>query len=72
MRDGTGILQGVLVKSQVSPDVWERYGTLTQETCVAVTGDVRAEPRAPGGHELSITGIEVLKENAAKLFGLRS
>jgi asparaginyl-tRNA synthetase len=60
MRDGTGILQGVLVKSQVLPEVWERYGTLTQETCVAVTGDVRAEPRAPGGHELSITGIEIL------------
>jgi asparaginyl-tRNA synthetase len=60
MRDGTGILQGVLVKSQVPPEVWERYGTLTQETCVAVTGDVRAEPRAPGGHEISITDLEVL------------
>ena len=60
MRDGTGILQGVVVRSQVPADVWERYGTLTQETCVAVTGEVRAEPRAPGGHELSVTDVEIL------------
>jgi asparaginyl-tRNA synthetase len=60
MRDGTGVLQGVLVRSQVAPEVWERYGTLTQETCVAVTGDVRAEPRAPGGHELAVMDLEIL------------
>ncbi len=60
MRDGTGHLQCVLVKSQVPADTWERFATLTQETCVAVTGEVRTEPRAPGGHELGVTELEVL------------
>jgi asparaginyl-tRNA synthetase len=60
LRDGTGILQGVLVKNQLPAEVWERYGGLTQETCVALTGDVRAEPRAPGGHELGVTDLVVL------------
>jgi asparaginyl-tRNA synthetase len=60
VRDGTGLLQTVLVKSQVAPEVWERFAQLTQETSLAVTGEVRAEPRAPGGFELGVTGLEVL------------
>ena len=60
MRDGTGILQCVLVKNQLSADVWDRFSSLTLETSIAVTGDVRAEGRAPGGHEMGITDLVVL------------
>jgi asparaginyl-tRNA synthetase len=60
LRDGRGILQCVLVKSTVPAEVWERFTTLTQETSVAVTGDVRADTRAPGGHELGVTNLQVI------------
>ena len=60
LRDGTGIAQAVFVKSQVPADVWERFGTLTLETSVSVTGEVRAEPRAPGGYELGVAALEVI------------
>jgi asparaginyl-tRNA synthetase len=60
MRDGTGLLQCVLVKNQVSAEVWDRFGTLTQETSVSVTGGVRSEPRAPGGYELGVTDLEII------------
>jgi asparaginyl-tRNA synthetase len=60
MRDGTGILQSVLVKSQVTPDVWELFATLTQEACIAVTGAVKADARQPGGYELGLTNLEVI------------
>ena len=60
LRDGTGYLQCVLVKNQVSAAVWERFGTLAQETSVAVTGEVRLEARAPGGAELGVTALEVI------------
>jgi asparaginyl-tRNA synthetase len=60
VRDGTGIAQAVVVKSVVSADVWDTFARLTHETSIAVTGDVRAEPRAPGGHELSVSDLEVL------------
>ena len=60
VRDGTGVVQGVVVKKQVAEEVWERHASLTLETSVAVTGTVRGEPRAPGGHELTVTGLEVL------------
>ena len=60
VRDGTGVVQGVVVKKEVADEVWERHASLTLETSVAVTGTVHGEPRAPGGHELTVTGLEVL------------
>ncbi len=60
MRDGTGILQCVVVKTQVSAEVWERFQALTLETCLTVTGEVRADARAPGGVELGISGLEIV------------
>jgi asparaginyl-tRNA synthetase len=60
-RDGTGLMQGVVVKSAVPPELFEKARSLTQESSLRVTGKVRAEPRAPGGFELGVTGLEVLQ-----------
>jgi asparaginyl-tRNA synthetase len=60
MRDGSGTLQGVIVRSAVEPVVWERFAELTVETSLALTGEVKADARAPGGYELSVTGLEIL------------
>src|SRR5881394_1272336 len=60
VRDGTGIMQAVLSKKDVSPDVWDAFGKLTQETSLEVTGVVRVEPRAPGGVELQAADLKIL------------
>src|SRR5207253_6545124 len=60
IRDGTGILQAVLVKSQVTPEVWSRFAELTTETSVAVTGEVKADARAPGGYEIGATDLTIV------------
>jgi len=60
LRDGTGMLQCVFSKREVPEATWERFASLTQEASVAVTGTVRADARAPGGHELTATELEVL------------
>ncbi len=60
VRDGTGYLQAVVARKEVSDQVWEAFGALTQETSVAVTGQVRQDARAPGGFELTATGLEIL------------
>jgi asparaginyl-tRNA synthetase len=60
LRDGTGLLQAVVLKKEVPEVVWTVFEGLAQETCVAVTGAARAEPRAPGGHELTVSALEVL------------
>ena len=60
-RDGTGIIQGVVVKSAVTADVFARVRELTQESSVRVTGKVRADQRALGGFELDVSDVEVLQ-----------
>jgi asparaginyl-tRNA synthetase len=60
LRDGTGYLQAVLSKKDVSDAAWEACGRLTQETSIAVTGVVRADTRAPGGVELTVQDLAIL------------
>ena len=60
VRDGTGILQAVLVKSEVPESSWEAFGALTQETSLMLTGEVRADARAPGGFEMGVQSLEVI------------
>ncbi len=58
VRDGTGIIQGVMFRGDVSPEAFEEAGRLTQESSIIVTGKVRADARAPGGYELAISSVE--------------
>ena len=61
IRDGSGIIQGVVFKKNVSEQVWNDFEKLTQESSLIVTGRVRADERAPGGYEMDVTGVQVLQ-----------
>ncbi|MFQ6014876.1 MAG: asparagine--tRNA ligase [Anaerolineae bacterium] len=61
VRDGTGLIQAVVLKKEVKPEVFEAAKALTQESSLIVTGTVRADQRAPGGYELSVTDLEVMQ-----------
>jgi len=60
IRDGSGYLQCVVSKKEVSEETWRGVEEATQESTVRVTGIVRAEPRAPGGVELGLESFEVI------------
>jgi asparaginyl-tRNA synthetase len=60
VRDGTGTVQGVVLKAAVDEALWEAHENLGQESSVALTGSVKAEPRAPGGFEMEVTGLDVI------------
>jgi asparaginyl-tRNA synthetase len=60
MRDGTGIMQAVVVKAEVSEQAWETFSALTQESSVALTGAIRADARAPGGFEMGVTELALI------------
>jgi asparaginyl-tRNA synthetase len=60
MRDGTGYLQGVMVKGKVPDEVFARFDELTQESAFAMTGTIRREARAPGGFEMDVTDLRVI------------
>src|SRR2546430_6292585 len=60
-RDGSGIIQGVVPKNAVPPEVFDAIKGLTQESSVIVEGKVRADKRAPGGYELDVSNVQVLQ-----------
>jgi len=59
-RDGTGVIQGV-VSLKEHPEAFNALKGLTQESSVVVTGQIQAEPRAPGGYEIHLSGAEVIQ-----------
>src|SRR2546428_9221257 len=60
-RDGTGVIQGVVAKNAVAPEVFDSVKSLTQESSVIVEGKVRADKRAPGGYELDVSNVQVVQ-----------
>ncbi len=60
VRDGSGYLQCVVFKKEVTEGTWNAVDQATQESTVSVTGTVRAEQRATGGVELGVESFEVL------------
>ena len=61
VRDGTGIIQCVFTE-QDSGAAAAAFDELTQETSCAVEGVVREDKRAPGGYELTASGIEIVSK----------
>jgi len=60
-RDGSGMIQGIVPKAAVAPEVFDAIKGLTQESSVIVEGKVRADKRAPGGYELDVSNVQVLQ-----------
>ncbi|MBI2952291.1 asparagine--tRNA ligase, partial [bacterium] len=61
VRDGTGVIQCVVFQGDVTPEVFERAGHVTQESSISVTGTVRADRRSPIGFEVGVRGLEVVQ-----------
>src|ERR1700676_1202104 len=61
MRDGTGLLQCVAVKSALPEATFEALKDLTQESSLTVRGKIRTESRAPGGFELDLESANILQ-----------
>lgn len=61
LRDGTGIVQCVMVKGQVPDHVFKLFDGLTQESSISLWGRVRKDDRAPGGVELNLSDLQVIQ-----------
>src|SRR5437867_4993756 len=62
LRDGTGYIQAVVMKSAVAPEVFAAADSLTHESSLEVTGKVREDSRAPSGFEMDVTSLKVYQE----------
>jgi asparaginyl-tRNA synthetase len=61
VRDGTGIIQATAFSKDETNPLFAQFDSLTQESSLIVRGHVREDKRAPGGHELSLSEIEIVQ-----------
>lgn len=61
VRDGTGVIQCVASQKDLSPEAFAAAQAAAQESSLIVTGTVRADSRAPGGFELSLSNVEIVQ-----------
>jgi asparaginyl-tRNA synthetase len=61
IRDGSGVIQGVMVKSEVGEQVFELGDKVTQESSIIVKGLVKEDKRSPSGYELGVTGLTIVQ-----------
>ena len=61
IRDGSGIIQGVVVKSEVQEEVWEKFGTLTQESSIIVKGKVVVHHKKEDTYEIQVSDVEIIQ-----------
>lgn len=64
LRDGSGLCQCVFFKGGCTEDAFNNFEQITQETSVFVTGVVKADPKQPGGFELSAESFEIYGKSA--------
>ncbi len=65
LRDGTGVIQCIASKKElqaVQPGMFARLRKLGQESSLKLRGLVQADPRAPSGFEMQVTGAEIVHE----------
>jgi asparaginyl-tRNA synthetase len=60
LRDGTGFIQAVAAKSDLSEDVWGEIEKITQESSLEVTGKVVAHPKQEGVFELQVSDFKII------------
>ena len=62
IRDGSGIIQAVVFKGDVTAETFARADHLGQESSLIVRGLVREDKRSPIGFELSVKSLEVVQD----------
>lgn len=63
VRDGTGIVQSVLARADLGDELFDLASSISQESSIVVRGVVRQDDRAPGGYELTVTGLERVNDS---------
>lgn len=59
LRDGSGFIQAIVSKQEVSPEIWEAVENLTQESSLSLTGMVKQHPKKENVFELQVKDIRI-------------
>ncbi|GAB4186340.1 MAG: asparagine--tRNA ligase [Calditrichia bacterium] len=60
VRDGSEIIQCVVVKSEVPDEIFQLYEKMTLESALVIKGVVNEDKRSPLGYELLVRDIEII------------
>lgn len=63
LRDGTGYLQCIVFKGNVSEEIFNLADSFGQESSFEVRGKVKEEKRAVGGYELDVTDLKLISKS---------
>ncbi|WP_057914402.1 asparagine--tRNA ligase [Peribacillus muralis] len=63
IRDGSGFIQGVVVKADVGEEIFARAKSVSQESSLYVTGVIQKDERSPFGFELQVKDIQIIHES---------
>ncbi|TSC84023.1 MAG: asparaginyl-tRNA synthetase [Parcubacteria group bacterium Gr01-1014_13] len=61
LRDGTGWIQAVAVKAELSPEIWDLVEKVSQESSVAVLGTVSKHPKKDNVYELQVKDFKIIQ-----------
>ena len=61
LRDGSGDIQAVVSKKAVGDEQFAVSAKLTQESSLIITGQLRADSRAPGGYEVDVAQLQAVQ-----------
>ncbi|MYL55173.1 asparagine--tRNA ligase [Pontibacillus yanchengensis] len=62
LRDGTGFMQGVVVKADVNEEAFSLAKNITQESSLYVTGTIVEDSRSPFGYEMQVSSLQLIHE----------
>lgn len=61
LRDGTGQIQAIVSKKEVSDEIWQNCQKLTIESSVEISGKVYEEKRSPSGYEMTVKDLRIIQ-----------
>ena len=64
LRDGSAFFQGVVVKSQVSEEVFQLAKDVKQESSMWITGVIHEDTRSHFGYEIEVSNIELIGDSS--------
>ncbi|ASN05535.1 asparagine--tRNA ligase [Virgibacillus necropolis] len=62
LRDGTGFMQAVVAKSDVSEETFQLAKSMSQESSMYITGKIVEDTRSAFGYEMQVSDIELINE----------
>lgn len=62
LRDGSGFIQCVVSKNDISEEMWEQVEKTTQESSVEISGIVSKHPKQEGVFELQVKNFKLIQQ----------